>query len=609
MVINMTKHLLRYIKVSIISSPIWFVLSILMIIIFRLAQLGMDYSLKYVTDILVNAQVNQSKYILYAFIIFFLLMCIGGNTGNFTNLMDTLYTNKAKKLFSKYFMFRAYEEKQDRFYDNQFYDNYEFVKKNIDNTTKINSILFNKLFSQIVSVIISVISIAYFSPYILLLISVVSIMVVFINRFIVKKRIEIDEKYMNDERRVQYFSSLLSDKAHAKELRIFMLKNYFWSQWNKSFRKYSEQKYQFEKKAMLLSNMPGFIEKLLSTVLVLYFLYAVSSKEIQVGDFVFLYRIMWRLTWGITGVIGLLTSDFAQSYAYIKKYDTYVDRFQMKKVKDMQPNSSREEKTLIYGEFSEMTLNHVTYSYPAQEGRAVDDVSFHIKKGEVVSILGYNGSGKSTLSKLMCGLLENYNGSIKINGYDISDMSREDVYQYFGIGFQDFTKYSISLKDNVGIGMIEKITEKDKIEKAIKKGNLQSIIDRLPKGENTILSKEYDSEGQDLSGGQWQRVILSRAYMGEPEIMILDEPTASVDPIEEMRMLSHFKDIVQGKTALLISHRIGFARLSNRICMMDKGHIIEIGTHEELLARRGRYYDLYMSQKHLYEEEEATVNG
>lgn len=579
-----------------------------MIIIFRLAQLGMDFSLKYVTDILVNEQMDQNKSILYAFIIFFFMMCIGGNTGNFTNLMDTLYTNKAKKIFSKYFMFRAYEEKQDRFYDNQFYDNYEFVKKNIDNTTKINSILFNKLFSQIVSVIISVISIAYFSPYILLLITVVSILVVFVNRFIVKKRIEIDEKFINDERRTQYFSSLLSDKAHAKELRVFKLKNYFHSQWNKSFRNYSELKYQFEKKALLLSNIPEFIEKLFSTVLVLYFLYSVSSKVIQVGDFVFLYRIMWRLTWSITGIMGVLSSDLAQSFAYIKKYDTYVERFQMKKVKDMQTSYPEEEKGLKYGEFRNMTLDNVTYSYPAQNGRAVDDISFHIKKGEVVSILGYNGSGKSTLSKLMCGLLEDYKGSIKLNGYDISDMSREDIYRYYGIGFQDFTKYSISLRDNVGIGMIEKFAEKDKIEEAIKKGNLQSIIDRLPEGENTILGKEYDAGGQDLSGGQWQRIILSRAYMGEPELMILDEPTASVDPIEEMRMLSHFQDIIQGKTAILISHRIGFARLSSRICIMEKGRIIEEGTHEELLKRQGRYYELFMSQKELYEEE-AEVNG
>lgn len=604
----MTKHILRYIKVSIISSPIWFAFSILMIIIFRLAQLGMDYSLKYVTDILVNTQSNQSRSILYAFIVFFLLMCIGGNTGNFTNLMDTLSTNKARKLFSKYFMFRAYEEKQDRFYDNEFYDNYEFVKKNIDNTTKINSILFNKLFSQIASVIISVISIAYFSPYILLLISVVSILMVLVNRFIVKKRIELDERYIKDERRTQYFSSLLSDKAHAKELRIFKLKNSFQHQWNKSFRKYSELKYQFEKKALILSNIPEFIEKLSSTALVLYFLYSVSSKVIQVGDFVFLYRIMWRLTWGITGVIGVLTSDLAQSFAYIKKYDTYVNHFQLKKAKNIHEACSKDEKGLKYGEFSDMTLKNVTYSYPAQEGKAVENVNFHIKKGEVVSILGYNGSGKSTLSKLMCGLLEDFNGSIKINGYDISDMSREDVYRYFGIGFQDFTKYSISLRDNVGIGMIEKAAEQDEIRKAMIKGNLQSIIDKLPGGEDTILGKEYDPDGQDLSGGQWQRIILSRAYMGEPEVMILDEPTASVDPMEEMRILSHFKDIIQGKTAILISHRIGFARLSSRICIMEQGHIIEEGTHEELLERRGRYYELFMSQKELYEEE-AAVNG
>jgi len=592
-----------------------------MLIIFRLAQLGTDFALKLAADVILDSQKtgNLNMRIALPFILFFLFMSIGGNTWNFSNLMFTLYTNKARKLFAKYFMLRAYEEKQDSFYDSIFYDNYEFIKKNIDNTTQINNVIYNKLFSSLISVIISVISINYFSPYILLLIIIVSIFIVIINNIIVKKRVELDQAYINDERIAQYYSSLLCDKSHAKELRVFKLKNKFLSKWNESFKKYSVSKYQFEKEALLLSCVPKLVEKIASTILILYFLYSVTKGGLKVGDFVFLYRMMWRLTWAIMGIVDIISSDLVQSCKYIDKYDSFVGCFDTQKARNNRASipyleactmSTMETctKSLKYGEFDNITLENVTYSYPSQKGYAVENINLQIKKGEIINIIGYNGSGKSTLAKLICGLLENYSGTIKLNGMDIPKLNREDLYKYFGIGFQDFTKYSISLKDNIGIGMIEDINNEEEINKAIKKGNLQEIINNLPKGIDTLLGKEYDPNGQDLSGGQWQRIILSRAYMGEPEVLILDEPTASVDPIEEMRMLKHFGDIIKDKTAILISHRIGFARLSNRICFMDGGHIVEEGTHEELLALRGKYYRMFISQLQLYARE-GQANG
>lgn len=600
----MFKKVCTYLKVAIVSSPFWFLFNMFMLIVFRLAQLGTDFALRYATEVILESQKTgiQDIRIVLPFILFFLMMIIGGNTWNFTNLMFTVYTDKARKLFSKYFMFRAYEEKQDNFYYNDFYDNYEFVKKNIDNTTEINNIIFNRLFSLLISVIISVISITYFSPYILLLIVIISIVVVVVNRAIVRKRIELEESYINDERQAQYYSSLLSEKAHAKELRIFKLRNKFLDKWNRSFKSYSDAKYDFEKKALLLSNMPTIVEKISSAIVILYFLYLVEIGDLKVGDFVFLHRMMWRLTWGITGIVDILSSDIAQSCTYIDKYDEFVGGFDSSRVQNTMNRILPLTRDLKYDEFDNIAFENVTYTYPSQSGNAVQDVNLQIRKGEVVSILGYNGSGKSTLSKLMCGLLEDYSGTIKLNGREISDLDREDLYRYFGIGFQDFTKYSISLKDNVGIGMIENIDNEDEINTAIEKGNLDSIIDNLPNGVDTILGKEYDPNGQDLSGGQWQRIILSRAYMGEPEVLILDEPTASIDPIEELRMLEHFGDIIKDKTAVLISHRIGFARLSDRICIMDSGRIVEEGTHEELLELCGKYHEMFISQQELYAE-------
>ena len=603
----MFKRIFNFCRITIKSAPLFFLLNMVVLIVFNLGSLGAAFAFKWATDTIMAAQdsgVFDAK-IAMPILFFFLMICICGNTWNFESMMRTLYTNKAIKFFNKYFMFRSYKDKQDHFYDNKYYDDYQFNKNNINNTTAISLTIFNRLFGAVLGLFISGVAISFFSPLILLIIFVLSICIVVVNRYVVKARVKLNEDYINDERKANYYKELLSGKPHAKELRIFKLKNRFLNLWNASYRRFADAKYKFEKKAMFLSNIPNIFQQILSLILTLYFLYMVYTDKLTVGDFTFLQRMMWMLVWRITDIIDIFSREIAENHKYVQKYEKFagsIGKNQFKELLDYQLN----EYNLSDGEFNELCFENVTYSYPNQEGRAVENINFTIKKGEVVSLLGYNGSGKTTLSKLMCGILKDYGGKITLNGKDIKEIPDESLYRYFGIGFQDFTKYSLSLNENIGFGMVEKISDEDKIKKAIEKGNLHDMIETLPNGADTIIGKEFDSGGQDLSGGQWQRVILSRAYMGDPEVLILDEPTASIDALEEMRMLMHFKDIVKDKTALLISHRIGFARISDRICIMKDGAIVENGTHDELLKQKGYYYELFTSQQELYINKEAA---
>jgi len=603
----MLKRIFNFCKITINSAPVFFALNLVVLFTLNIGSLGAAFAFKWATDRIMEAQNTGdfSAKIATPILFFFLMICICGNTWNFENMIRTLYTNKAKKFFIKYFMFKSYKEKQDNFYDNKFYDDYEFNKSNINNTTSISITIFNRLFGAMISLIISGIAISFFSPVILLVVFALSVVIVAINRYVVRARIRLNEDYVNEERKANYYKELLSGKLHAKELRIFKLKNKFLNLWNISFKNFSEAKYKFEKKVMLLSNIPNVFQQILTLVLTLYFLYMIYADTLTVGDFTFLTRMMWMLVWRITNIIDIFSQEIAENYKYVEKYEKFtgsITKNQFKELSDYRLS----EFDLSNGEFGELCFENVTYSYPNQEGNAVENINFTIKKGEVVSLLGYNGSGKTTLSKLMCGILNDYNGKITLNGKNIKEMANEDLYRYFGIGFQDFTKYSLSLNENIGFGMIEKINDGEEIKKAIEKGNLSEIIGTLPNGAETIIGKEFDTSGQDLSGGEWQRVILSRAYMGEPEVLILDEPTASIDPIEEMRMLMQFKDIVKGKTALLISHRIGFARLSDRICIMKGGAIVEDGTHDVLMAQKGHYYELFTAQQALYMPKEVA---
>ena len=597
----MFKRIFNFCIITVKSAPAFFVLNLGVLMIFTLGSLGAAFAFKWAADTIMEAQdtgvfgANITMPILF----FFLMICICGNTWNFESMVRTLYTNKARRFFNKYFMFRAYKDKQDNFYDNKYYDNYEFNKNNINNTTSISITIFNGLLGSVLRLVMSGIAISFFSPLILLIIFALSIVIVIVNSYVVKARVKLNEDYINDERKARYYSELLSGKPHAKELRIFKLQERFMNLWNTSYRKFADAKYKFEKKAMFLSNIPNVFQQIINLSLTLYFLHMVYIGRLEVGEFVFLQRMMWMLVWGITDIVNIFSREIAENYKYVEKYENFTGSMNRNNFKELS-DYTLNDFDLSNGEFDELSFENVTYSYPNQEGNAVENINFTIKKGEVVSLLGYNGSGKSTLSKLMCGVLRDYDGTIKLNGKDIKDFSDESLYRYFGIGFQDFTKYSLSLKENIGFGMVEKMLDEDELNNAIEKGNLHEIIERLPNGTDAIIGKEFDSSGQDLSGGQWQRVILSRAYMGEPEILILDEPTASIDPLEEMRMLLHFKDIIKDKTALLISHRIGFARLSDRICVMNDGAIVENGTHDELMKQRGYYYELFTSQQELY---------
>ncbi len=205
----------------------------------------------------------------------------------------------------------------------------------------------------------------------------------------------------------------------------------------------------------------------------------------------------------------------------------------------------------------------------------------------------------------MTNTLKPLHGDIVLNGINYKDIPQSEISHYFGVAFQEFNRYSFTLKENIKVGYIEKNKDNDMLEEAYSKGNLHSIIDKLPSGDDTLLGKEYDVKGNDLSGGEWQKVALTRSYFGNNEFVILDEPTASIDPFEELRMLDRFRTIIGTKTALLISHRIGFARMADRIIFMREGKIIEEGTHQELLElTNGEYKELFFSQKELYERGE-----
>jgi ATP-binding cassette subfamily B protein len=242
-----------------------------------------------------------------------------------------------------------------------------------------------------------------------------------------------------------------------------------------------------------------------------------------------------------------------------------------------------------------ITFDDVGFRYPGTERWAVRHLSFTLKAGEVLALVGENGAGKTTLVKLLARLYDPVEGRVLVDGRDLRDYALEEVRSNLGVIFQDFVRYHLSAGENIAVGRIDAREDQPRIEAAAERSLAAEVIRRFPLGYHQVLGKLL-RQGTDLSGGEWQKIAIARAYMREAQLLILDEPTAALDARAEFEVFQRFKELSAGKTAVLISHRFSSVRMADRILVLNNGEVEAIGTHRELLEQRGRYAELFELQ-------------
>jgi ATP-binding cassette subfamily B protein len=244
-------------------------------------------------------------------------------------------------------------------------------------------------------------------------------------------------------------------------------------------------------------------------------------------------------------------------------------------------------------------FHNVSFRYPGSSRLILNRLNFHLHPGERVALIGENGQGKTTIVKLITRLYDPSEGQILLDGVDLREYNLEDVHREIGVIFQDFMRYEMTARDNIAVGRVEEIDNLELLQTAARKSMADSTLARLPQRYEQMLGRRFD-QGVDLSGGEWQKVALARAYLRNAQLLILDEPTAALDARSEFEVFRRFSELTAGKTALLISHRFSTVRMADRIVVLDNGRIIEDGSHDQLASLGGRYAEMFEMQASSY---------
>ncbi len=395
-----------------------------------------------------------------------------------------------------------------------------------------------------------------------------------------------------ESRRLTYLEWLLTRDASVKEVKLFGLGPLFLARYRALFAKFLAEDRALARKRLWLGTLLGAFSLAAFYVCYLWVAGRASSAEITVGDLVLYLGVFRQGQAAFESVLSAVAGMYEDALflSNLQRFFALPTSAELPRVtpaKTLPPGPHRLE------------LVNVSFRYQGKTEFALQNISLVLEPGEKLALVGENGAGKSTLIKLLLRLYEPTEGSILYGGVDLRDMDVVDLRARMGAVFQDFVRYQFSAGENVGLGRSERLDDRPAVVAAAQAGGADGVIDALPEKYDTMLGGWFE-KGQELSGGQWQKLAISRAFMREGEVLILDEPTAAIDAEAEVALFDRFRALAKDRTAIIISHRFSTVRMADRIAVLEGGRLMELGSHEELLAQGGRYAHLFTLQAQGY---------
>ena len=484
--------------------------------------------------------------------------------------------------------------------DMRSFDNPDFYEK-LENANReagmrplhILSATFNVI-SSVISAVSFVVVLATLSPIAPLLIICAAVPGAIVNYVYRNRNFQYMRRHSKERREMMYYSGLMVNKDMAKEIKLLGLGNTFIGKYKNVFERYYKGIRSLIVREGVTQVIVAFLSVLANCALFVYIAYNIVFEGGMIGD----YSLYTGALTSISSYVSTLLTATATIYEGTLFINNLID-FTKEEV-TVVPTLKEPIKPNLDAPHT-IELRNVSFSYPGTDRRVIDNVSLTFNPAESVVLVGLNGAGKTTLIKLITRLYDPTEGTILLDGRDIREYDVAELHNMFGIVFQDFGKYAESARENIVFGDINREYTENEVVKAAVHGNSDGFISELPDGYNTPLTRIFEENGIELSGGQWQKLSVSRAFYKKSEILILDEPTASLDAIAEQEIFNQFRELSRGKITVFVSHRLSSAVDADKIVVLENGKVVEEGNHEQLMQRKGKYHTLFTTQASRYQ--------
>lgn len=520
----------------------------------------------------------------------FALAMTGNIAGRLIDYYDSVLADRYTRHVSIEVMRHASQLDLQSYEDPVYYDRLERARvQATDRLGMIQSI--GRLFQQVLTTVSLSAAILFFSPWLLLLLIACLIPAFLGESHFAFLNYAKNFRQTPIKRELDYLRQVGGSKEAAKELKLFGLADFFTGRFTRlSNQIFDENLRLFRRRLWAVSFL-----SLFSTAgyygAYVWVIYETAIGAFTIGTLTFLTQSIINASNNISQIFSTLSS-IADQALFLTDLLAF---FEMKPTVTSKPNAIPAPRPIIEG----FEFKDVSFTYPGTERLVLNHLNFRLEPGERIALIGQNGQGKTTIVKLITRLYDPTGGRILLDGVDLREYNIEDLSNEIGVIFQDFMRYEMTARANIAVGRIEYIQDLPRIEEAAEKSLADGVVARLPRRYDQMLGRRFEG-GVDLSGGEWQKLALARAYLRDAQVLILDEPTAALDARAEYEVFERFNELTEGKMALFISHRFSTVRMAERIIVLEDGAIAEEGSHESLIALNGRYAEMFELQASSY---------
>lgn len=503
---------------------------------------------------------------------------------------DSLLADKYTRYVSIRVMNHAASLDLIAYEDPVFYDRLERARvQATDRLAMIQAI--GRLVQQVITTVSLSVSIMLFSPWLMLLL-VAGVLPAFLGEshfaFLGYAK---NFRQTPMRRQLDYLRVLGGSKEAAKELKLFGLKNFLTERFTRLSDEIYEQNVSLNRRKLIAGALLSMLGTMGYYSAYVFVIWRTANGALSIGSMTFLTLAIQQASSNIEQIFSTIAGIGDQALFLTD----LLAFFEMKPTIRSKPNPLPAPKPIRRG----VEFRNVSFSYPGNPRKILDRINFTLDVGERLALIGENGQGKTTIVKLITRLYDPTEGEILLDGIDLREYDLDDLHREIGVIFQDFMRYEMTARENIAVGRIEEVGNLDRLKAAAHKSMADQTIGRLSLGYDQMLGRRFD-QGVDLSGGEWQKVALARAYLRDAQLLILDEPTAALDARSEFEVFHRFTELTEGKMALFISHRFSTVRSADRILVLENGKIAEEGTHDQLARQGGRYAEMFEMQASSY---------